>query len=139
MFESLFGETPCLRRFKVVDLHPPMFLLPHTADFRFYFQYDLASSRSSNLGRSFVFHLASQRGPQKDRTPPHVPVPEAIAATEPVEWTWDTSKGHPAIPIRLQTNRNFISAIHLHQFSWVSTLTKDYPFPCSKNLEIEQR
>ncbi|GBM10283.1 hypothetical protein AVEN_50002-1 [Araneus ventricosus] len=24
-----------------------------------------------------------------DRTPPYVPVPEAITATEPVEWTWD--------------------------------------------------
>ncbi|GBM79769.1 hypothetical protein AVEN_229696-1 [Araneus ventricosus] len=24
-----------------------------------------------------------------DRTPPHVPVPDAITTTVPVEWTWD--------------------------------------------------
>ncbi|GBM91634.1 hypothetical protein AVEN_271285-1 [Araneus ventricosus] len=25
----------------------------------------------------------------EDRTPPHVPVPDAITATEPVRWTWE--------------------------------------------------
>ncbi|GBN50515.1 hypothetical protein AVEN_15788-1 [Araneus ventricosus] len=37
-------------------------LLPHTGDFRVYFQHDLAPSRGPNLGSGFVFALPSQRG-----------------------------------------------------------------------------
>ncbi|GBL75675.1 hypothetical protein AVEN_154986-1 [Araneus ventricosus] len=30
--------------------------------------------------------------PMKDRTPSHVPVPGAITAPVPVEWTWETNE-----------------------------------------------
>ncbi|GBM81321.1 hypothetical protein AVEN_151471-1, partial [Araneus ventricosus] len=58
-------DTPYLRRFKVPDLFPPFLLLPHTGDFRIYFQHDLASSWGPNLGSGLVFQLPSQRGVQR--------------------------------------------------------------------------
>ncbi|GBM08021.1 hypothetical protein AVEN_71460-1 [Araneus ventricosus] len=39
-----------------------------------------------------TYKVKEQRLNNKDRKPPHVPVPEAITATEPVEWTWDNNK-----------------------------------------------
>ncbi|GBM12817.1 hypothetical protein AVEN_247590-1 [Araneus ventricosus] len=43
---------------------------------------------SLNEGNSSSFFAANELQCEY-RTPPHVPVPDAITATEPVEWTWD--------------------------------------------------
>ncbi|GBM03216.1 hypothetical protein AVEN_142517-1 [Araneus ventricosus] len=95
------GSKVCYRRSSI-----PLLLLSHTADFRF-----LASSRSPNVGRTFVFPLPSQRGPQK-----------VIQAFQ-----FDFKLfGIPTLPFRYANFHRFL------------ILTRGFSFPCSKNSSEEQ-
>ncbi|GBM71391.1 hypothetical protein AVEN_248591-1 [Araneus ventricosus] len=70
-----------------------------------------ASLRGPNLGKTFVFPLPSQRGPQK---------------------------AHQAIPIRLQTIQNSKHPIHLQQFSSIFQTDERFFLQCSKSSRMEQ-
>ncbi|GBM89164.1 hypothetical protein AVEN_157753-1 [Araneus ventricosus] len=103
-------DTPCLEGSKSQS-----YTLPHSsdkADFRFYFQRDLASSRGPNLGRTFVLPLSSQHGPRK--------------AIRPFQFDFKLF-GIPTLPIRYAS------------FHQSLILTKGFSSPCSKNRRVEQR
>ncbi|GBO20060.1 hypothetical protein AVEN_269813-1 [Araneus ventricosus] len=55
---KVYFDAPCLGKFEVQNLIPPILLLPHTGDFSVYFQHNLASSRCPNLGSGFVLTMS---------------------------------------------------------------------------------
>ncbi|GBN31546.1 hypothetical protein AVEN_186873-1 [Araneus ventricosus] len=71
----------------------------------------LASTRSLNLGRTFVFPLPSQRGPRKALRPFHSDF---------------RLFGIPTLPILYAIFHRFL------------TLTEGFSFPCSENSRLEE-
>ncbi|GBM69038.1 hypothetical protein AVEN_236144-1 [Araneus ventricosus] len=104
MFQSLFSDK--FQNPRILPSHSP---LHQHGGFRVSF---LASTRGPNVGRSFVFPLASHRGPKLE------------SADEVLDFEFI---GTPPLPI---------IGSKFHRFS---TLTIGFSFPCSKNSKMDQQ
>ncbi|GBN58068.1 hypothetical protein AVEN_150948-1 [Araneus ventricosus] len=88
--------------------------------------------------RQLNHRLNGHGTPKFDRTPPHDPVPDAITATQPVEWTWNSSEN---TLMYICSDRFLLSICSFIRIALVRTVRVNRSFTVleSKNLYLKRQ
>ncbi|GBM37923.1 hypothetical protein AVEN_72838-1 [Araneus ventricosus] len=105
------GDSPACRPTSSTVVLIPLVMAPQPMDDTTMY---IQSSGSSRLSCTSLQHT--------DRTPPHVPVPGAITAPVPVDWTWDNTTYRQPSNASHRANGFFYSCFPI----WLSEIPRNY-------------